>query len=119
MKLLVCSVVVGSVLGCLSAQAQPCGQQWGGSGWGFSISFPVQRQPSYGYGYGRAYDRGFNDGVIWQAQRQLRRFGYYRGPIDGDCGPYTTRAIVFFQRDYGLPVSGRLCGRTLRRMGIY
>lgn len=53
-----------------------------------------------------------------RAQLALRQLGYYRGPIDGDIGPYTSRAILRFQRDRGLPMTGWLDVRTLRALGV-
>ena len=53
-----------------------------------------------------------------QAQIRLRQLGYYHGPIDGDIGPYTSRAISRFQYDRGLPVTGWLDVRTLRALGV-
>lgn len=53
-----------------------------------------------------------------QAQIRLRQLGYYRGPIDGAIGPYTSRAISLFQNDQRLPVTGWLDVRTLRALGV-
>lgn len=53
-----------------------------------------------------------------QAQIRLRQLGYYRGPIDGDIGPYTRRAISRFQHDRRLPVTGWLDLRTLKVLGV-
>lgn len=53
-----------------------------------------------------------------QAQIRLRQLGYYRGPIDGDIGPYTSRAISRFQHDQRLPITGWLDVRTLKALGV-
>jgi hypothetical protein len=54
----------------------------------------------------------FSDAVVFSAQEQLAGLGYYDGAIDGDFGPRTSRAVQRFQRDYGLPVTGRLDRNT-------
>ncbi len=51
-------------------------------------------------------------------QRELRRHGYYRGPIDGDIGPGSRNAIRAYQADRGLSVTGRIDSRLLRSLGI-
>jgi hypothetical protein len=43
--------------------------------------------------------------VIW-IQRRLKDLGYYSGPIDGDAGGATRRAIREYQADQGLATSG-------------
>jgi hypothetical protein len=39
-------------------------------------------------------------------QASLAQQGYYHGPIDGDIGPGTRRAIAHYEGDNGLPVNG-------------
>ena len=56
--------------------------------------------------------------ILARAQARLARLGYYPGPIDGDFGPMTSRAIRSFQLDYGLPVTGRLDYRTRASLGL-
>jgi hypothetical protein len=51
-------------------------------------------------------------------QRALASRGYYRGPIDGEIGPGTSRAIVRFQIDRGLSGTGRVDSQLLRMLGI-
>ena len=67
------------------------------------------------------YDYGaFNRYPVEVAvQIELQRMGYYNGPIDGDVGPMTHRAISRYQRDYGLAVTGTINRATLRSLGIY
>jgi len=63
----------------------------------------------WGYsGYDRAY----------AVQRALYRRGYYRGPIDGDVGPGTRRAIAQFEADNGLPVRGYVNGPLIDALGL-
>lgn len=73
-----------------------------------------------GYGYG---DRGYSNyrrpmSVEARAQIQLRRLGYYYGPIDGDFGSGSRRALYRFQYDRRLPRSGWLDWPTLRALGL-
>ncbi len=87
---------------------------------------------SYGYDPG-AYDNGdggyygsgaydssdqYTDRTIADVQTQLAREGYYRGDIDGVLGPETRRAIVSFQSDHGLRVTGNLTRETLSTLGL-
>jgi len=100
------------------------GPYWGGGwgGWGpsFGVSFvapvPVYRtvyvaQPAPSYA-------SYSAPALYRAQARLARLGYYPGPIDGDFGPMTSRAIRSYQVDYGLPVTGRLDYRTRASLGV-
>src|SRR5437588_236676 len=58
------------------------------------------------------------DSTIASAQEQLAGQGYYRGEIDGVFGPETRRAIMRYQSDHGLSVTGRLNVDTLRALGL-
>lgn len=53
-----------------------------------------------------------------QVQRKLRGLGYYEGSVDGEIGPITRGAIRAFQRDVGMPVSGRIDAPLLRALGL-
>lgn len=98
------------------------GGGWGGWGWGpsFGVSFvapvPVYRtvyvaRPAPVYAT-------YSAPSLYRAQARLARLGYYPGPIDGDFGPMTSRAIRSYQIDYGLPVTGRLDSRTRASLGV-
>jgi len=71
------------------------------------------------YGQG-AYDSSDQnaDSTIAAAQQQLARQGYYRGEIDGTFGPETRRAIMRYQTNHGLRVTGYLTDDTLRALGL-
>ena len=103
------------------------GPGWGGWGWGpsFGVSFvapvPVYRtvyvaQPTRVYATS-AYGT-YSAPALFRAQTRLARLGYYPGPIDGDFGPMTSRAIRSYQADYGLPITGRLDRRTRASLGV-
>jgi hypothetical protein len=102
------------------------GPGWGGWGWGpsFGVTYvapPVYR-PVYVVQPARAYTTSsyatYSAPVLYRAQTRLARLGYYRGPIDGDFGPMTNRAIRNYQADYGLPITGRLDSRTRASLGV-
>ncbi len=57
--------------------------------------------------------------VLTKVQRQLWNLGYYKGDIDGAFGPVTQRAIETFQRENGLPITGRLDSQTLKRLNVH
>jgi Putative peptidoglycan binding domain len=107
---------------------------WWSYGYPYSYSYdyyPNNYSP-YGYDSGvydgddaEYYSRGaydssdqYNDRTIADVQTQLAREGYYRGDIDGVLGPETRRAIVSFQSDHGLRVTGNLTRETLSTLGL-
>ncbi|WP_221930957.1 peptidoglycan-binding protein [Telmatospirillum sp. J64-1] len=51
--------------------------------------------------------------MVSQVQAQLQQQGYNVGPIDGIWGPQTRSALMQFQADRGLPVTGQLEPQTL------
>ena len=55
---------------------------------------------------------------VYQAQKTLMDLGYKPGRLDGLWGDITQRAIERFQRDMGIPVTGRLDEETKERLGI-
>jgi hypothetical protein len=72
--------------------------------------------PNY-YGQG-GYDSSGADSTVAAAQERLARAGYYRGEIDGVFGPETRRAIMRYQSDNGLRVTGYLTTDTLQSLGL-
>jgi len=51
-------------------------------------------------------------------QRALARRGYYHGPVDGDIGPGTRRAIARYQSANGLRPTGEINSSLLRSLHI-
>lgn len=51
-------------------------------------------------------------------QRALSRQGYYSGPIDGDIGPGSSRAIARYQAAKGLAVNGHVNRSLLHSLGL-
>ena len=56
--------------------------------------------------------------MIRAAQDALRSRQYYRGASDGQLGELTQRALVAFQIDNGILVTGNLDGRTAQALGL-
>ena len=108
--------------------------------------YPYDYWYPYGYGYGYYgsayypydYDAGvyegdsadyssqgayrsseqYADSTVAAVQEQLAQQGYYRGEIDGIFGAETRRAVVRYQSDQGLRVTGNLNADTLRALGL-
>ncbi len=69
------------------------------------------------YGY---YRSGYSSGGSTSAsvQAALARRGYYHGPIDGDIGPGSRRAIARYQADHGLRPTGAITSSLLNSLGM-
>jgi Putative peptidoglycan binding domain len=108
--------------------------------------YPYDYWYPYGYGYGYYgsayypydYDAGvyegdgadyssqgayrssvpYADSTVAAVQEQLAQQGYYRGEFDGLFGAETRRAVVRYQSDQGLHVTGNLNADTLRALGL-
>jgi hypothetical protein len=76
---------------------------------------PSRYYPSTSYRSSRAT---YSDDLAIDVQRALRRSGYYYGDIDGDIGPESRSAIREYQRDRGLPATGRIDSSLLRALRI-
>lgn len=62
---------------------------------------------------------GSRGSEVTQIQTKLKRWGYYKGSIDGIYGSQTVSAVKYFQRKNGLTVDGIAGKNTLAAMGIY
>ena len=62
---------------------------------------------------------GSRGAEVTQIQTKLKRWGYYKGNIDGIYGSQTVAAVKLFQRKNGLAVDGIAGKNTLAAMGIY
>jgi len=58
----------------------------------------------------------YNLGI--SVQRALSNRGYYHGPIDGQIGPGSRRAITRYQGAQGLRVTGYISPGLLRSLGV-
>ena len=56
---------------------------------------------------------------VRQIQTKLKRWGYYKGNIDGIYGSQTQSAVRWFQSKNGLAVDGIAGKNTLAAMGIF
>lgn len=57
--------------------------------------------------------------IIIEAQKQLKKLGYkVVGKIDGIWGKNTKKAVRQFQKDNGLPVTGKLDGQTIKKLNL-
>ena len=62
---------------------------------------------------------GSRGNEVTQIQTKLKRWGYYKGNVDGIYGSQTQEAVRYFQRKNGLKVDGIAGKNTLKAMGIY
>lgn len=84
--------------------------------------------PAYGYDpyfSNYVYDApiySYNDlepgAVIASVQAELQRRGYDPGSVDGEYGPATREALLAYQEDNGLPVTGEIDQATLESLGL-
>lgn len=51
-------------------------------------------------------------------QTKLKRWGYYKGSVDGIYGPKTREAVRYFQRKNGLAVDGIVGPKTAAALGM-
>jgi len=56
---------------------------------------------------------------VRQIQTKLKRWGYYKGSVDGIYGSQTLSAVKWFQSKNGLQVDGIAGPKTLAAMGIF
>jgi len=94
-------------------------------GWGYyDYGYPYYSDYSYYYPDYNYPDSGYYSGQNGSAniqvlvQDSLARRGYYAGRVDGVVGPGTRSAIREFQRDNGLPVTGRIDSQLVQALQI-
>ncbi len=54
--------------------------------------------------------------AVIQAQKDLQKLGYYTGRVDGIVGPLTQKAVLQYQYEMELPISGRLDEITIKQL---
>ena len=64
------------------------------------------------------YRPGSSGETVKQIQTNLKKWGYYKGAVDGIYGSQTTAAVKSFQRKNGLSVDGVVGTKTLAALGI-
>ena len=57
--------------------------------------------------------------ILKRAQRKLRQAGLYHSGIDGAMGPGTQAAIIAWQQQENIPVTGLLDEQTLQSMSLF
>lgn len=62
---------------------------------------------------------GSRGSEVTQIQTKLKRWGYYKGSVDGIFGSGTLSAVKLFQKKNGLAIDGIAGTKTLNAMGIY
>ena len=65
-----------------------------------------------------ASDEDANNPTVSAVQSQLAKLGYYRGPIDGTLGDQTQDAIVRYEEDHNLGVTGTITSAALHSLGL-
>src|SRR5207302_11187356 len=90
----------------------------GGNNYNDQSNYSDQGDPN-SYDQGRNAPRSNERSAITVAdvQDQLTRAGYYHGKIDGVLGPETRHALVRYQSDKGLRVTGSLTMETQQSLG--
>lgn len=88
--------------------------------WGLDA---IERGQGAGPGAGRAMapapGRRLTGGArVLEIQRRLTALGWDPGPLDGAMGPRTRKAIMAYQRRYGLTTSGRPTGKLLDHLEV-
>lgn len=61
---------------------------------------------------------GSRGSTVKTIQSKLKRWGYYKGNVDGIFGSQTREAVKYFQRRNGLTADGIVGSATARAMGI-
>ena len=65
-----------------------------------------------------AYNNHSRKWILMRAQKRLGEEGLYKGEVDGVPGPGTHRALIRWQTDCGVPVTGKLDQSTLQTLGL-
>ncbi len=64
------------------------------------------------------YSWGSRGTMVTKIQTNLKKWGYYKGSVDGVFGTQTSQAVRSFQRKNGLKVDGIVGSRTLAALGL-
>jgi hypothetical protein len=87
---------------------------WWYPAWGYDpyYSYYEYNGPIYGY------DGLLPDEVVANVQSELQRLGYYSYSVDGILGPLTQEALMRYQRDHRLPITGVVDPATNGSLGL-
>jgi Putative peptidoglycan binding domain len=83
--------------------------------WGYDPAYETYDYDGPIYTYGNLLP----DQVIVNVQRALKQLGYYAGGTTGSLGLSTRQALVNFQTDNGLEVTGAIDAATVEALGLY
>jgi hypothetical protein len=79
----------------------------------------AQRYPSRWFYYFKASEQlTLQPAYVGAVQRELRRLGYYCGPIDGIYSPEVGDAIAFLQKNSSMRVTGTLTDPVRRALHL-
>jgi len=79
----------------------------------------AQRYPSRWFYYFKASEQVvLQPAYVGAMQRELRRLGYYCGPIDGIYSPEVGDAIALLQKNYSMRVTGTLTDPVRRALHL-
>ena len=88
---------------------------WWYPAWGYDSNYSCYEYDGPIYGY----DGLLPDETIAEVQSALQELGYYPYEVDGIFGPLTQAALVGFQSDHGLTVTGAIDPPTLAALGLF
>ena len=95
---------------------------WGWWGWWDGWWYPAWGyDPSYYYSYDEpiyGYGGLPPDEIVANVQSQLQQLGYFSYAVDGVMGPLTREAIMRYQRDQRLPITGAIDSTTVGSLGL-
>jgi hypothetical protein len=94
---------------------------WFGGNWvilGIDPAYAYDYPADYDYPVTYRYADSYSESLVARVQSRLAHDGYDPGPIDGDMGPQTRRAIRAYQDDTGLPITGEIDNSLLRSLGL-
>ena len=62
--------------------------------------------------------QGSKSDEVKEVQRRLKKWGYYKGSVDGVFGPSTKNAVISFQKKNGLKADGVVGKATYKALGM-
>ena len=62
--------------------------------------------------------QGSKSSEVKEVQRRLKKWGYYKGSVDGIFGPSTKNAVISFQKKNGLKADGVVGKSTYKALGM-
>lgn len=84
-----------------------------------SLEYELEKQQDKRLSLDSQKDVGIIQMPKKQIQIALKNAGFYEGPIDGQIGPKTKKAIMAFQKENGLKPDGIAGEKTIARLRKY